>query len=352
MPIYAFGSNGSGQLGIGHSEDSHEPQLFFFPTEKMGLGQASLPLKFAAGGNATYVLLDDGTVYRAGCGALSSEGHRSWSSTRFERLRFPGSCKMKLCSLTWDAAICINEASEVYVEGMGLAGELSLGAEIKYSVNARKILGFPPSGTKIVDIASSVSHTVVVLSNGEAWGWGNGRKGQLGEPAGVIWQACKIIGIDFEVVRVECGREFTFLVGEPSSGRYAILGSDKWGVKTKAPDGIHNWKDIGATWGSLFVLDKAGLIKSWGRNDRGQLAPPGLPPIERMAAGSEHVLIESKEGKVLVWGWGEHGNCGANTDCEGNVSGRWNEFSIDSLPTLTKVAGIGAGCATSFIWGT
>ena len=140
-------------------------------------------------------------------------------------------------------------------------------------------------------------------------------------------------------------------MGGPSTGQHITFGSDKWGIKSRAPREIRNWKDIGASWGSLFVLDDSGLVTSWGRNDRGQLAPPRLPTIRQLAVGSEHVLVLSKEGHVLVWGWGEHGNCGSDTDDQGNVSnGGWNVFPILSPESSEKELGIGAGCATSFFW--
>ena len=90
----------------------------------------------------------------------------------------------------------------------------------------------------------------------------------------------------------------------------------------------------------------SGVIVSFGRNDHGQLPPFGLPPIEAMSAGSEHCLALTKTGKVLAWGWGEHGNCGKHTDSDGDVKGRWNEIE---LPHSQKVTAVYAGCATSFI---
>ena len=349
MRLYAFGSNGMGQLGIGHLQDVDGPRLCPTFSGEQGLEETDLPFAFAAGGNVTYLLFEDGNLYRAGCGMQTNEKQEVWSSTTFTRRFFTDLHKIKLCALNWDAATFVTETSDVYTEGHGPAGELGLGSGIKYCPETRKVSDFPPAGTKIIDIACGVSHTVVVLSNGDAWGWGNGRKGQLGQPAEVVWQARKIFEVDFRVVRAVCGREFTFLVGDPASGRYAIIGTEKWAIKSSAPKAIHNWKDIGASWGSLFVLDNTGLVTSWGRNDRGQLAPSDLPPIERLAAASEHVLAVSKEGRLLAWGWGEHGNCGAPTDENGNVAGVWNEISID-LPTSSKLVGIGAGCATSFVW--
>ena len=353
MQLYAIGSNGSGQLGIGGLEDISSPQRCRFYTEQQELEPSGLPVKIVAGGNITYILFDNGDLYRAGRGAVLPTDQKTSSSSVFEEIWPYENRNTMLCSSTWNAVVFVNSNREVFVQGSGPAGELCLGPEIKHCAYAKKLQGqgFPPSGLTVVDIASSLSHTVVILSNGEAWGWGNGRKGQLGEPAEVVWIARKITGIGFPAVRVACGREFTFLVGEPSTGQYVIFGSDKWGIKSKLPTKIRNWRDIGASWGSLFVLDDGGLITSWGRNDRGQLAPPDLPPIQQLSAGSEHVLVLSKEGNVLVWGWGEHGNCGSNTDEQGDVkNGSWNVIPLHNLGHLVKISGIGAGCATSFIW--
>lgn len=32
--------------------------------------------------------------------------------------------------------------------------------------------------------------------------------------------------------------------------------------------------------------------------------------MEKIVVGSEYVLVLIRDGKVLVWGWGEYGNCG------------------------------------------
>ena len=68
--------------------------------------------------------------------------------------------------------------------------------------------------------------------------------------------------------------------------------------------------------------------------------------MEVISAGSEHCLALTKTGKVLAWGWGEHGNCGKHTDSDGNVKERWNEID---LPQSQKAIAVYAGCATSFI---
>ncbi|EKD14832.1 RCC1 domain-containing protein [Drepanopeziza brunnea f. sp. 'multigermtubi' MB_m1] len=353
--IYAIGSNGSGQLGIGHKEDVSVPKQVLFDPDTQINGVTQIK----AGGNHT-LLLASGILYCSGdhtsgaCGLLPShkvlESHfhlvRSNADETISRVAF--------CAASWESSIIVQrdqngQATQVYTFGTGHKGELGLEEPIFRSSKAQLVNNFPPEGLEIVDLAASVSHIVAVLSNGEVYGWGNGRKGQLGQPEEVIYEPRKITGVDFKVVRAVCGREFTYLVGESQLGQHVVLGSEKWDVRSTAPQSVAGWKDAGATWGSIFVLLKDGKLLSWGRDDHGQLAPPGLPPLSQIAIGSEHALGLTTDGKVLAWGWGEHGNCGPSTT-DGDVKGKWNTIaSSQYLPPGSKISSIGAGCATSWV---
>jgi protein ATS1 len=352
---YALGSNGSGQLGIGHKEDVSVPKDVQFRNEPKAIDQLK------AGGNHT-LLLSSGVLYCSGdpsngaCGLISGS---SASDVEFRPLRLSTEDDLSkahtiLCAASWEASIIVQQdkdgrASQVYSFGTGNKGELGQGEHIFRSSKAQKINNFPPENLEVVDLAASVSHVVVVLNNGDVYGWGSGRKGQIGQPEGIISIPRKIQGVPFKVVRAVCGREFTYLLGQSGSGQHAVLGSDKWNVKSSIPDKAPEWKDIGATWGSIFVLQQDAKLISWGRDDHGQLTPPGLPPLSQIAIGSEHVVGLATMGDVLAWGWGEHGNCGPNTT-NGDVKGRWNVIaSSQYLPPGSKITSVGAGCATSWI---
>ena len=348
MRLYAFGSNGSGQLGIGSKDDVSTPQVCLFPE---GSELPGRPLKVAAGGNHTLVLLDDGNVYYAGSprDGRAQLGTSLASTTSFQRAYISDlGHKVTTCSAFWEGSVFVSNENVCYTTGSGSKGELGTGASLN-SLDLQMLQNFPPDRlhdqSTVMNVASAVDHTVVVLANGDVWGWGNGRKGQLGDPKGFVPAPRRLQCLDFPVFRAVCGREFTFLIGQ--GGLCAVMGSDKYEVKARAPATVTDWKDIGASWGSIFVLKKDGEIESWGRNDHSQLAPPGLADIEQIAVGSEHVVALTKEGKVVAWGWGEHGNCGAGTNENGDVKGRSNQVNIGQYG---KVLGLGSGCATSFFW--
>ena len=344
--LYAFGSNGSGQLAISGKHDAHSPTKCLFDSQDE---ITEPPFQIAAGGNHTLTLFESGAIYSAGSNLNGRAGHSSPESTeKFQKINLgPSNPRVKLCAGLWEASVVVTTTNDVYTFGNGPRGELGTG--FTTSLQPQKLLDFPPTGTIIIDVASCVDHTVVILSNGHVYGWGNGRKGQLGEPAEIIWAPRKIENLNFKVVRAVCGKEFTYLVGDHYQGHHAILGTDKWGVRSNAPVKNLDWKDIGASWGSIFVLKSGGKIESWGRNDHGQLAPKNLPDVRFMAVGSEHALAVTKS-SVVGWGWGEHGNCGPNTDQRGDVKDGWHEITIELLNEPPEARFIAAGCATSFVW--
>lgn len=334
-----MGSNGAGQLGIGHLEDV----AILTPHSRSPKLDKAAPTRIVAGGNHTLVHYSSGHVSITGR-TLAPPECSSESPILYH--------DAKLCSATWDASIVSTKDDTILACGRGDRGELGLGSnvlEIESLCPVQGLSAGKSTGISIVDLASGVQHTVAVLSNGEVWGWGNGRKGQLGEPSDTVWEPRRVAGLEFKVKRAVCGREFTYLVGDSSEGRHVLLGQDKRNIISDAPQSVPGWKAIGASWGSLYVLFESGEMVSWGRNDHGQLVPAGVPRIRKMAIGSEHAIALTADGEAISWGWGEHGNCGIEVDENGDVKRRYNTLP---LPQSEKspVVGVGAGCATSWIW--
>ncbi|KAJ9151849.1 RCC1 repeat-containing protein C10F6.04 [Pleurostoma richardsiae] len=361
--VFAIGSNGSGQLGIGHKQDVSVPKQVLFAEPP-----SSPVTRVAAGGNHTLVLTQAGELFWSGdpstgaCGVVSPDVRQSSASEpQFQRvlLSKAGSATkdgpVRLVAATWEASVVVQadeqgRCTRVSSMGAGLKGELGQGPLVVRTPAASAVAGsFPPVGTEVVDLAACMAHVVAVLDNGEVYGWGNGRKGQLGTPEAVVDEPRKIENVPFIVRRAVCGKEFTCLFGNPEVGEMLVLGSDKWGVKSSAPTTMAGWKEVGASWGSVFVLKADGSLISWGRNDHGQLQPPKLPALRQIAVGSEHVVALTQDEEVLAWGWGEHGNCGPQVQ-DGDVKGRWNIIAAAKyIPKGSKFAAVGAGCATTWI---
>ena len=91
MPLYAFGSNGSGQLGVGHTTDLSRPTLH--KTEA-----TDEPTAIRAGGSHTIIIYHSGNVAFCGKVLLSAEPDVHLQS-RFLNVR------AKLCAANWDTVI-------------------------------------------------------------------------------------------------------------------------------------------------------------------------------------------------------------------------------------------------------
>ena len=350
MKLYAFGSNGAGQLGLSHRNDVSIPQECTTDST-----QVETPIRVTAGGNHSLILCSSGTLYAAGSLDPSKEAHNSsiLASSKTTPVRTPNDFgKIKLCSSTWSTATIIDEKNNVITWGSGNKGELGRGRGVDYVMTPGEPFRFTGESepeVSIVDLAGSVYHTVAVLSNGDVYGWGNGRKGQLGHQAEIVWQPRKI-NVDFRVLRAVCGREFTYLIGDTAIGKHKVLGANKWGIHTQISETCLGWSDIGASWSNIFILKKDGTVISWGRNDHGQLSPSTLPPIKQIAVGSEHVLALTDDNTILAWGWGEHGNCGPETERDDGGGSAYNEIVVKDIDLRKVAIGLGAGCATSWIW--
>ncbi|KAI1188327.1 regulator of chromosome condensation 1/beta-lactamase-inhibitor protein II [Nemania serpens] len=355
--LFALGSNGSGQLGLGHKEDVSVPkQVEFYQAPHDD------PItQVAAGGNHTVLITASGKAYWSGyhangcCGILGDEEKGDIRPTFRELcLSTPVTLgRIIYATCTWDTTILVvgNEAGQATrVFNCGAPEGV---AERK----AVSVQDFPPVGTAVTSVAAGFRHAIIVLDNGDVYGWGNGKKGQLGpldgvaDASGVVTKPRRITGVPFKVAKAVCCQYTTCLIAEPGDGRILVLGADKWELRSRAPAEIPSWKTLAASWGSIYILKRDGTLVAWGRDDHGQLPPPGLPEIACIAAGSEHVVALTEAGDVLAWGWGEHGNCGPHTDEKsGDVKGRWNVLaSLKNLPEGSSITAIGAGCATSWI---
>jgi protein ATS1 len=438
--LYALGSNSAGQLGIGHHEDVDVPtacEFILTPSLYTGItdtdnsgDEVKLGIsrdlgchirKIVAGGNHTMVLCDNGELYAAGSyealGEIADLGlqHPGLGELRFRDLapyfkRVMWREESQLLdsfsdvSATWSASFLVAapqvqdgytvDFGRIYACGKGEKGELGLGNNVVDTIKPRQVAVFsctdyPGSTSKdLVEVSpisgmlariwSSMGHTVTCSKNGlHVFGWGNCRKGQLGDSlkeSKVLWKPTKIADKDIKedvemdsILLAAVGRDFTLLQGTDGKqenrvekwrllGGNTLLKSDGDDLRdffakltTPVSQGEMAWLETVpfASWSSVYILDgRAQKVKALGKNDHGQLPPEELPEIWTMAAGSEHCVALVSRGRAVTWGWGEHGNCGR----EGDETGQG--WSVLNLPMAhsEKVAGVGAGCATTFIW--
>lgn len=364
MPEYkvlACGSNGSYQLGISNDEDQDTLQAVIFRDENGSKTNYidSKPIKISSGGNHTFILTNTGILYSAGDNTYG-QCARPVNPESTHTLEFTivgGNNKWKDVSCGWEFSILMDDSDEIYVCGIGMKGELGLGSNIKRSELVKTSFELP---SRIVDLKSSINHTIIKLANGDLYGWGNCRKGQLGEQEAVVvnnksktrsivWEPERLLFGEIDLQAYDLGRDCTVILNR--THQISIYGK---GAETYDCD--DNVIDLKSMWSSnhYLVEDQNHLqtIKSRGNNSHGQLFPKTRIDFAKYEIGSEHGLVLTKQNTVYAWGWGEHGNCGIHT-ASVNENSLEEKVTFDYLNCLydgdDRVVLLGAGCATSWL---
>lgn len=408
--LYALGSNGNGQLGISHDEDVSNPAKCVFQfagvnTESVPLREHETITKVVGGGNHTLLLTSFGAVWSTGSnedGQRGLERREEFTQADWKSLaggadedNRPQSPKgywtmvpwTDSISLThkdprlmtsfvtdiaagWSTSYFVVDADTVYSCGLGLKGELGIGpdaTEVRIPRKCFQLRDFESGlSTSIKQIKSCVNHVVVLSDSGRLYGWGASRKGQLGQAL----QQDKVVSIPQEIdigatkekykkmEQISVGRDFTFATGTDRKdqvflGDKAKLHIDQPSVTESDASSMHG-SQTHAAWTSLVTLYRDGNVRVLGPNHRSLVSCTTsqelLHNVEALAVGSEHCLALTKNGSVIAWGWGEHGNCGNKVDPRGHVTGHSNVLWDRQKTNDTMVAGVAAGCATSFFW--
>ncbi|KAF6072849.1 Regulator of chromosome condensation (RCC1) repeat family protein [Candida albicans] len=287
--LLACGSNGNYQLGINNDEDQNSLKVTLFDIDgTMSSEVPGKPMKIAGGGNHTMVILDNGEVFSCGSNEFGQCGlPRGESLGVFHKV--PGNDWLDI-SCGWEFSILVKRSGEVYVCGRGLKG------------------------------------------------WGNSRKGQLGETEDKIMWTPKTLRFGVVCKDFSLGREFTAI--QTDTNRVKIFG--KSSIKNIPESTVAR---VAAMWSSVHILSETNVLQSFGNNSHDQLFPNNSSvAVEEYAIGSEHGLVTS-DNIVYAWGWSEHGNCGTS-----NASDKVTFDYLNKLYTgSAKVVLIGAGCATSWV---
>lgn len=335
--VLACGSNGQYQLGLNHDEDVNILSEVLFNVEGSITNVILNVRKISCGGNHTLILLENGQVFSSGDNQFGQCGHPKGDQIKVFTL-IPGTWSDISCG--WEFSVLIAHHG-VFVCGSGPKGELGNGEKVTDLIELEWGFG------NIASVKSSLGHTVVELETGGFVGWGNCRKGQLGEippaaaksgklPASIFKPQLLVFADNLPGVKFNLGREFTIFYSSTDYKIYGKFNHDKL-ILNEPIASIHSM------WSSNHLLIEKGnltSIKSIGNNSHGQFQDTVLP-FKQFTTGSEHGILETLDGIVFAWGWGEHGNCGIKED----------EGTIYQLTKLYQghVCLIAAGCATSWV---
>ncbi len=179
--VYCWGEGTNGRLGNGTTSNKSSP---------VAVSQGDIPgsstiLHVAAGGGQTCAIASNNKTYCWGYGSSGRLGNGSTSDhstpVAVSQGSLPSGSEVSYITAGNSHTCVIASAnSKAYCWGGGGSGRLGNGSTSNQTIPVTVSQGVMPSGSTILQIIAANSHTCAVASNNQAYCWGNGSSGRLG----------------------------------------------------------------------------------------------------------------------------------------------------------------------------
>ncbi|XP_041705751.1 secretion-regulating guanine nucleotide exchange factor [Coregonus clupeaformis] len=348
--VYTWGANSYGQLGLGNVEDLSVPKL------ALNTLQTGAVRLLSGGGGHSAVVSEEGELLVCGQnhkGQLGL-GHSS-EVTTFQLCPLIGQ-RAAHVSCGWDFTLVLTDRGQVLTCGSNAYGQLGVSEHVTHSA---QLLTIKMLMEPVISVAAGLRHSLAVTGTGGVYQWGMGLSGQAKralspQPVPAHFTSkipCLVPGLD-QVMSHRVAAGSAHCVCLTAGGGVFMWGSNKHrqltGTELFLPRpvlldrsllGGEKVKRIRSGWTHLVAQTESGRVFTWGRSNYGQLgrtestnqsadqrsggASTGAAsqwarvPAEvkvlcgarQIACGSEH-NVAIVGGRLLSWGWNEHGMCG------------------------------------------
>jgi alpha-tubulin suppressor-like RCC1 family protein len=288
--VYAFGFNGSGQLGNGTTTNSVVPVQTTLPA---GVTVSAV----AAGWDDSLALTSTGSVYAWGMNKYGELGDGTLKQRLLPVLvHFPAGVTIVAIAAGEFHSLAVSSTGVVYAWGANTYGQLGNGTTVNSALPVQVLL---KSGVVATAVGAGDSHSLVVTSTGAVYTWGKNTFGQLGNgstknsavpvlahlPAGVVAvgvaaggasPTAKVQEGDYGLAVTSTGAVFAWGFG----GEAELGKSSKVPVLTQLPAGV-TATAVGAGPNYAHALTAAGDVYYWGAKSNGsnQLLVPAPTPL-------------------------------------------------------------------------
>jgi alpha-tubulin suppressor-like RCC1 family protein len=354
-PVFASGINDLGQLGSGGSTYSS----VLIPAD---LPAGTRVTAIAADEDQSLALTSDGGFLTWGG---SQSGIRTTGATP-AAMSLPAGTRVTAIASAPDHTLALTADGRILAWDSNSDGQLGCDDDVCYTA---PIYVQPPAGTDVIAIAAGASFSLALTSDGRVLAWGYNGYGLMGDdndddqygPACVVLPAGADVtaiaaGGDHWLALMSDGRIFAW--GDNGSGDLGngitVSTSNGDGTPTPAQADLPTGTQVtaiaaGAT--DSLAVTSDGRVLAWGYNGSGQLGngsttsspvpvPVDLPPgmqVTAVAAGDDHTVAVTSDGRALAWGYNAWGQLG-----DGSTADSLVPVPME-LPPGTQVTAVAAG---------
>ncbi|XP_078172079.1 regulator of chromosome condensation (RCC1) family protein [Carex rostrata] len=345
--VCSWGRGEDGQLGHGDAEDRTQPTII------TTLDSPSIISLICGADHTTAYSESELQVYSWGWGDFGRLGHGN-SSDVFtpQPVKALQGLKIKQIACGDSHCLAVTIDGEVQSWGRNQNGQLGLGTT-EDSLLPQKIQAF--EGICVKMVAAGAEHTAAVTEDGELYGWGWGRYGNLGlgdrNDRLTPEKVTSTEGV--KMLLVACGWRHTITVS--TSGSLYTYGWSKYGQLGHGdfedhlvPHKLEALKDtsisqVSGGWRHTMALTSEGKLYGWGWNKFGQVGVgdntdhcspaqvnfPDNQNIVQVSCGWRHTIALTERKNVFSWGRGTSGQLGHGDILDRNTPKMVEALSVD-----------------------
>lgn len=351
--LWAWGFNGSGQLGDGTLIDKKSP---------VQIGTAADWKSVSAGGNHSLAIKADGTLWAWGHNFNGQVGDGTFGAGRKSPVKIGTATDWKFVAGGRSFSLAIKTDGTLWAWGDNFFGQLGHGAV----AFAPKQVG---TATNWTYVSAGGNHTVALKADNTLWAWGLNTNGQLGDGTTTSKSSPTQIGAATDWLRVATGVDHTLAI--KSNGSLWAWGTNDSGqsgngtiIESHTPlqIGTSGWKAVAAGDRSSLAINANGTLWAWGYiiggvpfgEDETRLSPTQLTAHsnwEIIATGSYHAFAFQSDETLWGWGDGTWGKLGDDTWADYNLPQNYF-LSAPSGPSLQTFCEAGKTIASLNVQGT
>jgi alpha-tubulin suppressor-like RCC1 family protein len=339
--LWAWGSNQSGQLGDGTTNNVSVPEQ---------IGTATNWMEITSGNQSSYGITSDGKLWAWGYNSAGQLGDGTANNSLVPEHIGTGSNWAAVAAGESDC-FAIRADGTLWGWGYGILGTNSGPSNLPEQVG---------SDNDWATVSAGNYHTVALKKNGTLWAWGIDGGGELGDgnPSGTTETSPEQIGTATNWVKISAGYDHVLAI--TSDGKLWAWGANYYGAvgdgtttdATNGPEQIGtatNWVDIAGGYYQSAGITADGKLWGWGQNNLGELGNgtvnQSLVPVQagtatnwtRVFGGLEFNVGMTSDGGA--WGWGRNieGEIG-----DGTIVNKVNPTNSGPAPVFSGLAATGA----------
>lgn len=314
--VWTFGSNSSGQLGVGTGGNKALPVL---------VGSLSGITAIAAGAHHTLALKSDGSVWAWGYNAWGQLG--SGTTTQPTPIQVPGLTSITAIAASAHFSVAVKNDGSVWAWGQNDAAQLGLPVDALAHPTPTQVAGvtgvvaIAAGGVLDVNPHAGKGFVLARKADGRVWSWGDNTYGQLGLSTTSAPQATPAASTMTGAARIAAGGAHGVAVRPDGSvwtwGHGSLYrlgqGADQ-AMKTSATlvPGMTGARLLEGGWAASYVVRTDGSLWFWG----GDIQPTPTPraglssTIVGVSERGAHALTLTANGEVWAWGSRLYGQLG------------------------------------------